>query len=185
MSRRSRSLGLYRTRIGLELPSLIKSIQRGTIAVTTPSLSNTATITAVNMDRSRLRYLSLKTTGGGANAPTRLTLTNATTITANRSAEGGQDSTVSFEVTEYQPGVLKSVQRGTITLGPAANSNTATITAVNMAKTELNWLGLETDDATGSDQFSEVVLTNATTITATRITSTGTTIISYEVVEWF
>src|SRR5690348_13736716 len=109
MSRRDRSLGLFRTRIGLELPSLIKLIQRGTITIADATSSNTATITAATLERSRLRHLGYQTVGGESNARNRLTLTNPTTITANRNGSVG-DLEVAYEVTEYQPGVIKLVQ---------------------------------------------------------------------------
>jgi hypothetical protein len=186
--RRSRRLGGYELKNGLFVPSLVKSIQRGTIALA-GATTNAATINAVNMANSRLRLVSLETNnGGGFNALTRLTLTNATTITATRTGAGGTDVTIGYEITEYWPGVLRSVQRGSITVGPAATSNTATINAVNTAKTELSCLGFESDEASNSDQYLRIAQTSAATITATRnggAGAAGTSIVSYEAVEFF
>ncbi len=70
----------------------IKSIQRGSITVVAASTSNTATITAVAVAKTELRYL-------GSTGPVRLTLTNTTTITAARS-DTSSDVTVSWELTE-------------------------------------------------------------------------------------
>lgn len=172
-------------------PSVIRSIQRGTITVTGAQASNTATITAVNTNNSRLRLLWMTSNGTGGTAFThaaRLTLTNTTTVTANRNSASGVDVVVGFEVTEYWPRVLRSVQRGSITIAIAATSNTATITAVNTGKTELNWLGQQTDEANDADGYAKLILTNATTVTANRTGGggvAGTVTASYEVVEWF
>lgn len=75
----------------------IKGIQRGTISLT--GLSATATITSVDTTKTELRYLG---SHGVTNAVdyASITLTNATTITANRSNVGGS-SVVSWELTEY------------------------------------------------------------------------------------
>lgn len=63
---------------------------------------------------------------------------------------------------------IKSIQRGTISIAGGTNSATATITAVNAAKTELRYLGGGGIDSNGFPVFATVVLTNSTTITASR-----------------
>ena len=62
------------------------------------------------------------------------------------------------------PGSLKSIQRGVISM-VGAYSGTATITAVDTSKTELRLLGVS--NTTAIADLARVVLTNATTITAT------------------
>lgn len=161
--------------------SLIKSVQRGTIALTAVA-SNTATITAVDPNNSVLTYL-----GGtfDAAAPAedqafaRLAFTNATTITASRTT-ATNNVVVSFEVIEYWPGVIKSVQRGLVSVG------TATITAVNTAKSNLTSLGF-TNDINGDLRcLPMIVLTNGTTITKTFDGGDGSVpVVGYQVVEWF
>lgn len=190
MSRRSRHLGGYVLRNGIFVPSLIKSVQRGTITITSPATSNTATITSVAMANSRLRHLWSSVSSGGnfGQGAISLVLTNATTITATTQTDIGSTHVVSYEITEYWPGVLRSVQRNTITLGAAVTSNTATITSVNTAKSELSYLGEQSDEAQNADSFAKVVLTNATTVTATRNGgggAAGTAIVSFEVAEFW
>jgi len=147
--------------------SLIESIQRGTIALNTGvSNTQTATINSVDMSRSRLVMLGMSMNGGTVNnqGPTRIAFTNATTITANvpGGGGGGTINTISYEVVQYLPGVIKSIQRGTA-LG---NSGTAAITEVNTARTMVDHLG-----GTGTDANSNItsvtrsVLTNSTTVT--------------------
>ena len=82
------------------------------------------------------------------------------------------------------PGTFKSVQRGTISLAGVA-SNTATISAVTTSKSRLRYLGSTTDTDSASVNLN-IVLTNSTTITASRGFATGgaiTSVVSYEIEE--
>jgi hypothetical protein len=141
-------------------------VQRGTILVATGATSNTATIASVDTANSRLRSLGYSLSGGGvleSAMMTRVSFTNATTVTATLSGAAGVDSTSSYEVTAYYPGVLRSVQRGTVT-----GAGTATITSVNLTFTELDFLGNTTVGAnTNITDVARIVQTNATTITGT------------------
>lgn len=169
--------------------SLIKSLQRGT-----GSYAAAVTITAVDVNNSIVMY------GGNLfNAANdqkqywfqRVVLTNSTTLTFTLTGGGGT-STGSWQVVEFLPGVLKSVQRSTITI-PAAGSGsaTATITGVDTNKAFVNFLGASNADtaggyAGGQDAMPYVVLTNATTVTATRYTSgAAACVVSFEVYELF
>lgn len=89
---------------------------------------------------------------------------------------------------------IKSIQRGTISLSTSQNSNTATISAVTTAKTMLNFLGVsvgsehygQADYALTGHQFCYLVLTNTTTVTATRAENNGIAMVaSYEVIEFY
>lgn len=73
------------------VPGTIKSIQRGTMGGNT-----TATINAVNVNRSLLTYLGRSTTSTTDSA-VRIALTNSTTITS----VGPGTDTVSWELVEY------------------------------------------------------------------------------------
>lgn len=81
---------------------------------------------------------------------------------------------------------IKSIQRGTIQINSGTASNTATISSVTTAKATLNCLGSSsTDTAVGAAAMAYLVLTNGTTVTATRAsTAAAATIVSYEVVEY-
>lgn len=167
-------------------PSLVKSIQRNTITIT-GATSNTRTIEAVDLNNSRLRLLGRTFTAGSGNGQdsfARLALTNATTVTASVVASPGAESVVvSFEVIEYVPGVIKSVRRDTITT-PAT---TATIPAVNPAKSEVDHLGNTTNSGganTVATQTTRLALTNGTTVTASAGVDDGQ-VTGFQVVEWF
>lgn len=79
----------------------IKSIQRGVITMMTTSSSGTATITAVNTAKAQVTLLGTNFTNDNAYYAARLTLTNATTVTANRGTAINGTSDVSYEVTEW------------------------------------------------------------------------------------
>lgn len=166
--------------------SIIKSVQRGTIVMTTTS--DTATIAAVDLENTRLRFLGFNNNNAADNIPdatVRIALTNATTITATRAASGASSPIVSYEVIEYLPGVIKSVQRGSIAILSAA-SNTATITQVNPAKSEIDFLGVQFPTTATQREWAYVSLTNGTTVTGTRSSvAATTTTVGYQVVEWF
>jgi len=77
-----------------------------------------------------------------------------------------------------------SIQRGTLQITGTSASNTATVTAVDTTKASLHIVGqTNTQGADGSNAY--LVLTNETTITATRASSaSGTTTISWELIEY-
>lgn len=166
---------------------VIKGIQSGTITLVGVG-ANTATIAAVDMGTTLLFYAgNSESNGGSADGFCRLVLTNSTTVTASRSG-GANTAVVSFFTVEFVPGVFKSLQNPTITIVDTATSNTATINAVDTTKTFLNYQGTDVgDNASGnsSNWMSRLILTNSTTVTATRGGTTGTNIVALQVVELY
>ena len=82
---------------------------------------------------------------------------------------------------------IKAIQRGVISIAAGAASGTATITSVDTAKSELRFLGGSGYDVSGTvATVPRVVLTNATTVTATVINAnaTGGLSASWELTEW-
>lgn len=147
----------------------VKNVYRDTITIAGGSTSNTKTIAKVDVYNSRVRFLGCST-NDGTSSEGRVGLTNETTVTATRA--GNTNSTVvSFEVTEYWPGVIKSVQRGVITVGAGAGSGTATLSPeVDITKTEVDCLGDTTADGgapTNQDNNGRLTLTDKATVTAT------------------
>jgi hypothetical protein len=89
--------------------------------------------------------------------------------------------------TQFRGGI-KSIQRGTISVAVGTTSNTATISTVNTAKTELRFLGGGGQDATPASVFVRIALTNSTTITATIPAYNSLSIaipVSWELTEWY
>lgn len=117
----------------------IKSIQRGVIAIA-GAASATATITAVHLRHARLRFLGYtNSTDDAVNMIARVELTDETTVTALRYATVAAGTSVGWEVTEYWPGVIKSVQRGSVAL--SASPQNVTLAAVNSKRAEVHLLG--------------------------------------------
>lgn len=80
---------------------------------------------------------------------------------------------------------IKATGRGTLTIADPAATASATITAVNMAKTMLRWLGWSSSSY-ASHPVPRVDLVSSTTITATSNTAASglTIVVSYEYTEF-
>lgn len=87
-------------------------------------------------------------------------------------------------LTQFLPGSIKSIQRGTITIANSSTSNTATITSVDTAKSILFLLGAESTETSVANTNVRLALTNATTVTMSRGGSTGSVTGGYQVVEY-
>ena len=90
-------------------------------------------------------------------------------------------------LSQFSGGGIKSIQRGTITVSTTA---TATITAVNTAKTMLNFCGCS--NGISGDSVSVALLARIALTSSTQVTASGRSayasyipIVSYEVIEYF
>ncbi|MGE3278034.1 MAG: hypothetical protein AB7O67_23225 [Vicinamibacterales bacterium] len=178
-------------------PSVIKSIQRGTITLTAAQSSNTATLSTSVTTANALAVFggfTADTAVGFTNASTQklfiqVVLTDSTTVTASRNAAATTDSVVvPYQVIEfYRFALRQDVQRGVITLS-GATSATATITSVTTAKALLVGAGWTKADATGENSgriLPNLVLTNSTTVTvATTASATAALTIPWQVAEF-
>lgn len=173
---------------------VVKIIQRGTIALAAGVATNTATIVAVNMNNAVVHSAGNTGDSGSASYGTDtidLQLTNATTVTATNGQLVTTDTiTVPYQVIEYFPGVLKSLQRGTITLTSGQASNTATITQVDTTRAVIVWSGCRETSTNGygtpQKVWVDLVLTNSTTVTLARFASgTFTFTVPYQVAEFY
>lgn len=85
-------------------------------------------------------------------------------------------------------GSLKSVQRGAIVISSGSASSTATISAVNHAKSELRFEGMQSNSSSApvGTEYGTPTLTNATTVTASRSgTPASATTVQWEVSEFY
>lgn len=109
---------------------------------------------------------------------------------SNKTITSGNSLTIANIKARIRGGsVIKSIQRGTISITGTNTTAIATVTAVDVNKSIINWVG-QNAFATGAGTSQGdiyLILTNATTITATRINSgvSQTSIVSYELVEYF
>lgn len=85
---------------------------------------------------------------------------------------------------------IKSIQRGVISIATGINglaTGTATISSVVTSKTELRFLGANSQNNGANSSAADIVLTNATTITGTARTSASvdTARFSWELTEFY
>lgn len=162
-------------------PTVIKSVQRGTITIGAGSGSATAAISAVTLANSSLVWLGNDYDGGATtnydDANTYVDLTSTTQVTAYRASVAAQD-VVSFEVIEFYGGVIRSVQRGTVLVAAGATSNTTAITAVTTSKSQLTRLGIYTtvDGGTAAGiggLMHRLSLASSTSVALVRVASAG------------
>jgi hypothetical protein len=86
----------------VSIPSVIDSIQYGSITVADGASSNTATITSVDTSKSVLSHMGeTYDPAEAAGGPVHLALTNATTVTASRGSFTNGALVVRFCVVEY------------------------------------------------------------------------------------
>ena len=87
-------------------------------------------------------------------------------------------------MSSFSSSPIKSINRGTISMAASTSSATATITAVDMDKTFLTWLGTSIVHDGSSRRATILVLTNTTTVTVSRQDPTSTSETSWEAVEF-
>lgn len=168
----------------------VKRCQFGSISIAASATSNTATITSVTTANSLLLYGGITPAvdaGEWKDIRVRLTLTNATTITAERTGNVAAID-ISYFIIEFYPGIVKSNQSGTIAI--TGTSNTDTITSVDTSKSICVYLGELVTTASTAIQYinstlTRVTLTNATTVTGTRDGSDNAATAGYQVVEFY
>ena len=177
---------MFRNKLG-HRGRLVESIQRGTIQLYGTD-DESATITAVDPNRSVVMNLGNDSAAANSGqrperAFTTVALEDATTVTAERGATSGVVN-LSYVVIQYETGTI-SVQRGEISVN-GATSNTASVNAVDMARSYIVSGGIRgnTSSALWDRTQCYLVLTDGTTVTATKDTATDEAIVVYQVVSW-
>ena len=170
---------------------IVRSIQRGSITLTAGLTTATATITAVSLANAVIAWSGNTydaASGDFALNQGRIRLTNATTVTANRNTAGNV-LILGFEVIEYWPGIVRQVQHDIISVAGASATYTITPAVRSIERTSVRHLGVSSNvasNANPTDHLVRVVVTNTTTVTATRgAAAAGTSVVSICVVEWF
>lgn len=155
----------------------VTSVQRGSITIANGSSSNTATISAVGT----LAWVQFNgftcssATSQSAIIAPRVTLSNTTTVTANRNSADAGTIIVYFEVIDATSLLVESVEQSTTTF--TGTSNTPTLSGTyDLTRTAIFYLGdTSTDTSAVPARRCNVKMASATTITATRNSSaTGT-----------
>lgn len=148
--------------------SLIKSIQSGA-ASWSAAYTTTATISSVDVNNTYIACVGM--TNGGVDDQgmfARPTLTNSTTITFTSNNNGPNGKTYYWFAIEYMPGVVKSIQQGSMNFS-STGTPTATISSVRVGKAFLVWQCYQAPSPlSGVASYNYIpglTLTNATTVT--------------------
>lgn len=165
-----------------------QAVQSYQLSWTNSGTSTTQTITSVNTNNALIIYAgSNGNSSSGINKIEQYaTLTNGTTVTVNTNTAGFITCRYNFFVVEFASGILKSsVQRNTTTL-TGVTSNTSTITSVTTTSALLNFLRYTSSQTTANipNVCTNAVLTNGTTVTVARNSSTNNVIGSWEVADF-
>jgi hypothetical protein len=163
------------------------SVQHFSITIAASSASNTATVSTVDTGVSFIIWGGSRCANTNADdAMGRVTLTNSTTITATRTTSDATNSLTITGTLIESSYLVASVQRGTISL--SGTSATATISSVDTARTAVSLLGASSGRAAALTQNSGHPIASLTDATTVRVeytsTSSGTTVASYEAVEF-
>ena len=183
----SPQLDVTETLIGNRESLIIKSIQYGTINFADTDTSEAVSINSVIKKNSMLIYLGSTgesgVTGEPGDVQIRLEFTTGTSITGTRQTSDGIAS-VHFGIIEFQEGIIKSNQVGSIAIANTIQAET--ITEVDVTQTIVAITGYD-HNSFSLDPDGGVVkltLTNATTITGSRSNGAGTLNVGYQVIEF-
>ena len=175
---------------------IISSIQQMDLTIASSSATGTATITSVDTSRTAVFFSynnagAVRQTLGNidiAGTFCRVSLTNATTVTATRGSASAFSKDIVVTVVEYSAAAVDSVQQGTIAMTDEILTATDTITSVTTPRSVALFNGDTISANVGDGRArTSVSLTNATTVTATRGTGTAsahTTTSGYVVIEF-
>lgn len=170
--------------------TVLQSSQQRSVTLTGTATSGTDTISSVTAANTILNYGGVNSSSSSAQqANHTLQLTNSTTVTFTRNGTTSATRIFKYNVLEFKSGVLSTnaVQRGTIALN-SATTNTGIITSITAANASVNHLNVLTSDSgsqSAGDLNCDLVLTDGTTVTATKNLSTAATYtISFEVIEF-
>jgi len=165
--------------------TIVTSAQPKAVSIATSNTSDTDTLgSAVVLNNALLMWGGTSSQGSSTFTNDSYTtfLTNTTTVTKTRNGTGATARTINYTAIEIASSALNSaVQRGSIAIA-SGTSNTATISSVTTSKAFVNWNGF-LGVGNPNVNFTSLVLTNATTVTAA-VNTAGTPTTNYEVAEF-
>jgi len=175
--------------------SIIESIQEVEVTIASSAASGTATIASVDTANSVV-FFGYGIFGGQKHTQAAqvaidrcvasVDLTNSTTVTAQREVSIAFALTIQLTVVEFTAAAIDSIQAGSITITDPATSNTDTIASVTASRSVVLYNGATGTSTIGSYDrvLTNLSVTNATTITATRDTTTDNCTVNYTVIEF-
>lgn len=167
--------------------AILKSIQPKSVTLSSANTSDTQAISSVTPGNTILLYNGLTSTNNTlSNLYYNFQLSNATTVTLTRTGTATTARTINFTALEFASGILNSsVQRGAVALA-SVTSNTASLSpGISTSLGFVNWIGFSTTATSNPETLADIVLTNATTVTAAKNTAGVTTsTVSWEALEF-
>ncbi len=172
------------------------NVQKGSTSLTGGATSTTATLgSAVTTSRTFVLAGARRPDGGVdiGSGMVRASLTNSTTITFDRSVANYDVTEISWQAVELMDG--STVQSGAATLASGAASTTATITAVDLAKTT-SFLSTQTNGGQNGGRTAYITddiigvacatarVTSTTQLTLTRTSTAASAQFAWFVVAW-
>jgi len=167
----------------------IKSVQYVAVTIAANQTTGTATITSVDTAKTAMTLNGWTTSGGSIDLKTqipRVTLTDATTITATRNTSHATTTVTAYVcVMEFKAAAVTSVQYGTTAFISTDTSLTPSITSVDTSRAALFWTGFDTSGGgIGNTNFWRGRIASATTLQWDKNTAGNAGTISWCVVEF-
>lgn len=160
------------------LPRAIKSIRAYSITIASGPGSATVAITSVDTAYSYLRIVKVSAGGSTVSRFGRIALTSSVLVTLFTT----EAMTLYFEVVEYYPIFIKSINSYTVAVTPATgNTSVVVVTAVDLASSYVEYNGAQITTITSSGQTEdetivELRLTAVNNVTLVRAQSLNNSI---------
>lgn len=180
---RSPFLATYAFSSGGSGPPMLDTPQFGSLSMTSVSTITSGNLAVVNSNYVRLIYTGQQTNDAGNSPASGLcslaepNIIDGThvTITASRGTADGNTTVCYYELYSLPPSRIHNIQNG------STNGTTTTITAVNLAKAELDYGGQVTVNTTNADtSIGRCQLTSSTGVTC----GPSSVAVRWRVIEW-
>lgn len=160
-------------------------VQWFTITIASGQTTGTASISAVGSGAFMVWQGETTTDSTTTTSAEAVLSISGTTVTATRAASSTDTITVNGAIVDGDTtNLVKSVQYGSLTIGSAATTNTASITAVTNNNTAIFYLGQSTTAGVVFTRSFAAVSLSGTTVTATRGATGSTVTVGFVVVEF-
>ena len=176
--------------------SLIRSRQQGNTSIGAGSSTVDTTITAIDMANTILVhegwYHNITNGARPRDSWVRIKLLNSTTVRVIQDTAGsGVDGVVYWTVLQFAPGVIRQIQRNSVTIGSGTGTGTTGISEIDLAKSLLIYNGWT---YTGNEAYSStdpknwlvfMYASSSTVVTAARPGTSNNVNLEFEMVEFF
>ncbi len=176
--------------------SLIRSRQQGNTSIGAGSSTVDTTITAIDMANTILVhegwYHNITNGARPRDSWVRIKLLNSTTVRVIQDTAGSSvDGVVYWTVLQFAPGVIRQIQRNSVTIGSGTGTGTTGISEIDLAKSLLiynGWTYTGTEAYSSTDPKNWLVFmyaSSSTVVTAARPGTGNSVNLEFEMVEFF